>query len=234
MGDDRLSPRTPRLVAAVAAAAALLTLLVPLFPAGQLAIESAPLHVAIDTTISVIALVAGALLIGRFRETRALDDLLLAAAFTLLLLVNICFSTIPALTGFSVDRFGTWSAAVGRVSGAAVLAAAGFCPPRRLVAPTRSIVVMLAVCTGVVAAIGGAALLLVDALPVGVRDASHLTRGAGASLSAEAVLLALNLGGALIFAAATVGLVRRALRSNDQLLYWIAALSALSALAYLN
>jgi len=226
----RLVPRTPRLTAAVAAAAALLTL-IALLPEGDLAVESSGLQVAIDTAVSVIALLAASLLAGRFRETRELGDLLLVAAFLVLLLANLFFSTVPALGGDSTDRFSTWSAAGGRLFGSVLLAGAAFCPRRGLRQPGRAPAITLAGAVALLAAIGVAVSLLGDALPVGVR---HDSATPGIGLVASPALLASQMFSAVVLGAAAIGFLRRALRTDDQLMHWIAAATVLAAFSRLN
>src|SRR5829696_2364789 len=231
MGDRRLAPRTPRLMVAVAAVAAALTALAALVPPAQLAIESAGLQVAIDTAVSVIALLAASLLLGRFRESRELGDLLLVAAFLVLLLANVCFSTVPGLFGTPVDKFSTWASAGGRLTGSFLLAAAAFGPPRRVADPERAMVTTLAGVVALLAVLGVAVGLLGDSLPIGVRDESTAH---GMRLVASPALLASELFSGALFGAAAVGFVRRALRTEDELMHWIAAAATLAAFSRVN
>jgi hypothetical protein len=117
------------LIAGTAAGAALATLLISILPSVDFAYRSHTLHVAIETAASIIGLLAAYLVLGRFRRSASLRDLLLVGAFLLLAATNLCFSSLPALSGGPPGRFETWSPVAGRLLGAVALAAAAFAPP---------------------------------------------------------------------------------------------------------
>jgi signal transduction histidine kinase len=229
-----LGASAPRLLVAVSVAAATLTILIGILPAGELAGHSPALHLAIDTAVSVIALVAGWLLLARFRESRTLGDLLLVSAFLLLLGANLCFSSIPALFGYPHGNFATWASAAGRLSGALALAAAAFWPPRDLASPRRAIVFAGTGCFALLAAIGVAVALLGDVLPAGVRAPAAGGAINGSALVANNFLVAVQLFAAFVLGSATIGFERRALRTGDQLMHWIAMACVLAGFARLN
>lgn len=234
MDDQRRASPTPKLVAAVATTGAVLTVSAAVAPVTGFAGRSPALHVAIDTAVSIIALLACSLLLGRFRENRTLADLLLVTAFLTLSLTNLCFSTMPAVVGASADQFTTWSSAAGRLFGALALAAAALCPPRCLAAPRRATLYAFGGCAALLGVIGAAVALLGDVLPAGVRPAPSTVRATGPELVGNPVFLAMQLLAAMGFVSATIGFSRRALRMRDQLMYWVAGAAALSASAFLS
>jgi signal transduction histidine kinase len=225
---------SPRLPLTVIAAAAVVSALVIVLPPGEVAGQSAALHVAIDTAVSVIALVAGALLVNRFWESRALGDLLLVTAFLLLLVVNLCFSSLPALLGYSQSGFAVWSSAAGRLTGALALAAAAIWPPQQVESRSRAILVSVAGGILLLGAIALVVTLLGDRLAMAVRPSASAVGGNGPELVVNHLLLAVQLFAAFVLGAATVGFERRAVRTDDQLMHWIAATCVLFAFASLN
>jgi len=231
MRNLRLIPRSPALITTVAVVAALLTLVGLLIPKPEVDVEGPDFQVAIDTAVSVIALLAASLLFGRFRDTQDLDDLLLVAAFLVLLLANLSFSTIPSLAGVFDEDFPTWASTGGRLAGSLLLAIAAFWPPRRVANAGRAMAIALGGAVGVLAATGIAVGLAGGILPPGVRlDPS----APGVGLVASPALLAAQLISAVVLAAAAGGFARRALRGGDQLMHWIAATVLLAAFSRLN
>ena len=127
---------SPRIVVAITAAvAAATTVLVTVLPFVSFAYRSEPLHVAIETVATLSALLAALLVVGRFRRSAALSDLLLAGALLLLGLTNLFFSALPSLTSADPGTFDTWAPVICRPFSAAVLAAAAFAPVRTLRRP---------------------------------------------------------------------------------------------------
>ncbi len=122
---------SPTVVAAtVAAAGAAITVSVVLLPGVRFGYRAAGAHIAVETTAVLIALLVALLALGRFRRNRAVADLLLTATFVLLALVNLLFSTVPAILSDLPDTAATWGALGGRVVGAGLLAAAAVGPDR--------------------------------------------------------------------------------------------------------
>src|ERR671932_286885 len=106
------------LIGGTAAGAGVVTLLVSILPWVDFAYRSRPLHVAIETAASIIGLLAAYLLLGRYRRSASLRDLLLVGAFLLLAATNLCFSSLPAMSGGPPGRFETWSPVAGSLLGA--------------------------------------------------------------------------------------------------------------------
>src|SRR5919202_440992 len=174
------------LIGGTAAGAGVVTLLVSILPWVDFAYRSRPLHVAIETAASIIGLLAAYLLLGRYRRSASLRDLLLVGAFLLLAATNLCFSSLPAMSGGPPGRFETWSPVAGSLLGALALAA-----------------------------IAAGVALLGHRLPVGI-DPDVSVEGSGRPwIVGNGLLLAGQVAGVLLFAAAAVGFSPRAARTAD-------------------
>src|SRR5260370_29071572 len=84
-------------VLVTAAISGVATLGVALLPQLHFAYRQPPLHVALETAASLIALLAGFLVFGRLRREGRLNDLVLACALELLAMLDLFFLTNPAL-----------------------------------------------------------------------------------------------------------------------------------------
>jgi signal transduction histidine kinase len=192
-----------------------------LFP--RAAVFNAPgLQLFVSTVVALIGLLAAFLLFERFRDTHALADLVLVAAFLVLLLTNLGFATVPDLLTRPPSGFATWSAAVGRLFAFLGLAVAAFSRPRQL-AGQRTMWAVLGLSVGLVLAIGLATALLGAMFPAAGRDALR-----------SPALLVLQLVSVVALAVASYGLLRRALRTDDQLLRWLGVAFILGAFSLLN
>lgn len=225
--------RMRALIGATAAGAAVATLMISVLPFVDFAYRSEPLHVAIESTAAIVGLLAAYLLLGRFKRSGSLHDLLLGGALLLLGGTNLCFSMLPAVAG-DPGRFATWSPVAGRLLGALALAAAAFAPPRRLPQPERYIAKTIVACVVVLTVIAAVVAALGDRLPVGIDPELSPERSDRPRVVGHPALLAVQVAAMLLFAAAAVGFTRRVLRTGDELIGWIAAGSTLAAFARLN
>jgi signal transduction histidine kinase len=234
MRRERPLAATRGVVIWTAAGAALATVLISVLPSVDFAYNSRPLHVAIETAASIIGLLAAYLLLGRFRRSGSLSDLLLVGAFVLLAATNLCFSTLPALSGGPPGRFETWSPVAGRLLGAVAIAAAAVSPTRRVRAPNRDLLVTLGGCGAALAVIAGGVALLGERLPVGIDPNISPEGSERPRIVGNATLLTVQVVGMLLFAGAAVGFAARASRAADELMGWIAVGCVLAACARLN
>lgn len=221
------------LIGGTAVGAAIATLMISVLPFVDFAYRSKPLHVAIETTATIVGLLAASLLLGRFRRSGSLKDLLLAGALLLLAATNLCFSMLPALSG-APGHFETWSPVGGRLLGAVAMAGAAFAPDRCLRRPERHIARTLVACAVTLAVIAVVVIALGDRLPVGIDPDLSPEDSGRPRVVGHPALLGVQLAAMLLFAAAAVGFSRRALRTGDELIGWIAAGTTLAAFARLN
>jgi signal transduction histidine kinase len=200
----------------LAVAAGVTVTLVSLLPVTSVAYRSATLHVAIETAATLIALLAGLLLMGRFLRAPVLPELLLAASLLLLGLTNLAYSVVPWVADAQPGAFDTWAPIAGRLLGAAGLALGAWLPAIPVRRPTRAELHALGVVLAVLVVIGAAGALLAPHLPgeSGVRASQVLSL--------------------VLYAIAAVGFARRAEQTGDELMSWFAAAATLAAFSRLN
>ena len=204
-------------------------------PSLQFAYRQHELHVGFETAAALIGLLAAYLLLGRFRQTRALDDLALFAAFSVFALVNLFFAALPTMVaGTSSNALSTWAALSGRLLGALLLVVAAFVPRgRRLVRKRAGLLTFL----GCAAVLAVAAMLLSgfsNQLPSGVE--AHVTpeESVRPQLDTHATVLIVQLTGMGLFALAAIGFMRRGAARQDEFLAWLAVASVFAAFSRLN
>lgn len=232
VGARRVDPRVLTLAAAGVGAAA--TAVVALSPALRFAYDAPSLDVLFETTGDLIALLAAYLVFGRFRQSGRLNDLILACGLAAFSATSLVIQTMRATFELDAAGLATSAPVVGRLLGALLLAGAAFAPARRLRHPGRS------------ALLFGAAGLLLTALAILVALlAAHSRVGVDSTLSGpeafglrevsgHPVLVAGELLSTVLFAAAAVGFVRTAERTNDELFCWFSIGSVLASVATLH
>jgi hypothetical protein len=119
MAGTPISGLAPVRAVTLAAAAGVAVTLVSLLPVTSVAYRSASLHVAIETAATLIALLAGLLLMGRFLRAPVLPELLLAGSLLLLGLTNLLYAVVPWVADAEPGDFDTWAPIAGRLVGAA-------------------------------------------------------------------------------------------------------------------
>jgi signal transduction histidine kinase len=221
---SKSNPVTPTGIGAsiliTASLAVLYTILVSVAPAVRFASGNPSLHAASETAAALIALGASQLVFGRFQRSFELRDLVLSASLATSGATGIAFSLIPAIAAPEPGPLEIWATVGGRLLAASLLAVAALLPQRSLRHPRRAVARTLGICALALAAIGVAATLAGDALP------SAPLR----SPRALAVPLALS----VLFAMAATGFARRALRTGDDLMRWLAVAAILGAFARLD
>jgi signal transduction histidine kinase len=229
----RLRTRFVTLVAADVAGA--LTVAVVVLPFLRPAYSSAALHATLETACGLIALLAAFLVLGRYRRTARTDDLALAAGLGFLACANLVFTAMPwALVSEDSMRFAAWTSLMGTVAGTFTLALSSLMPSRQLWNPARAGWIVLG---------GGAALYVVGAILVGVFE-QRLPLGFAPMTALPAAgiphpigahpLLAAQVVCTVFYAVAAVGFARKADRTGDGLLKWLAPAAALAAVGRAN
>jgi len=112
------------------------TIAIDVTPALQLAYKDASLHVALETTATLVGLVASFLLLGRVQRTRLLDELVLATGLTLLALANFLFSLLPAVFNQASIEDAAWGSLFANAV-AGILICSSVLLPRRPVSLSR-------------------------------------------------------------------------------------------------
>jgi signal transduction histidine kinase len=223
------------LTIATAVLGAVATVVVAASPAVRFAYEAPSLHIFLETTAGLIALLAAYLVFGRFRESSRLDDLVLSCGLAVLSASSLLFHTLPPATGLDGGRFVTWAPLVGRVLGALLLTGAAFSSARKIRHPRRSALTLFGAVGLLLAAVGLFVAVLADHLPVGMDPSlSPPDALARPQISGHPVLLAAQFLCAALYAVAAAGFSRRAESTNDELLRWFATGCILASVAAMH
>jgi signal transduction histidine kinase len=220
------------LLATVSAAGVAITLLVGVLPSIHFAYRSPAAHVFIDTAATVIALLVAILLAQRYRRSALARDLLIAAALGVLATANLLLSVVAALVATEPRALSSWALLGARLFGAALLAAAWVVPRARVRAPARTAALALGGCVAAIALLAICAVLFADQLPPAVD--SPLPAAVHPRIVGHPLVLAAQLIGMVLLAAAGVGSARAARAEDDEFLAWLAAGAVLGAFARLN
>jgi signal transduction histidine kinase len=205
-------------LASTAATAALR--LLPQLHAGY---QWSALHVALETTASLIALLAAFLVTGRLRRRTLLNELMLASALAVLALSHLFFGTLPVLGGPATTELTAWAWLAGNMLGAFLFALAAFIPRTRL---RRSAFVLAGAAAAATAVLALSAVLI-----------SAFTAGAGqrvapgelfSNLDAHPVLLGPQIVMAVLYGVAVVGFLTRSEQFGDEFLGWLAIAAVLA------
>jgi signal transduction histidine kinase len=210
------------------------TVLVAVLGRLRFAYDSPDGHVMIATAVALIGTLAAGLVVARFLRSHQLQDLALVLALVVLSASNLFLSAVPSAFGELNSNFVAWAPFCGRLVGAVLFALSVAVPDREVPNPRRAAWLTLIgglALTGLVA--GVTAVLaphwsdpMVDAIPPAASGSPHLS-GDTVQLVLTAVTLALYL-------LATVGFLRRAEVTNDELFAWFALAGPFAAAASLN
>jgi signal transduction histidine kinase len=214
-----------------AALATALTVIVSLAP-DALAYHAPQGHVAVETAAALVSLLVAFILAGRFLQTGRAADLMLFVALALIGTANVLFAVVPAASGSGFSRWATWSALGGRLLGAFLVVLAAFMRDSRVRDPRAAIAPALVAVAGALTAIGVTAAFLQSSLPLGI-DPSMSPESAGLIVG-NAGILTVQLIQTFLYAAAAIGFMRRATRTDDRLMVWFAIAAVLYAFAALN
>jgi signal transduction histidine kinase len=213
--------RTAVLAAAVISGVA--TVVIVLLPQLHAGYRWSSLHVALDTTASLIALLAASLAVGRLWRRTLLSELLLVSALTVRALSDLFFGTLPILGSSGVPELTVWASLVASMVGALLFALAAFAPQRRLHKPAF---LLAGGTVGIMVAIM-LAVVLVSALTARV---PHLPSGA----HEQSVLIAPQIVMAALYALAAIGFLNRSQRLGDEFLGWLAIAAVLGTASRIN
>jgi signal transduction histidine kinase len=225
--------RLRRLAYACAVASAGATIAVVLVARLDFAYRSPSLHVALETTAAITAATAAFLLIGRFRRTGYLDELLLSAGLLLLAFLNLTFAAIPAVLDLGSNRASVWGGLFCSTVAAILICLSALLPRRQLSAGGRW---PTAVYGGTVGSAIVAVLLfgaLQRYLPYGIKS-SHPAGAHPPHIVAQPAVLTLQLYLAVLYLVAALGFVRRQRVSADEFSGWLAIACVFSAATRVN
>ncbi|HEV3472697.1 MAG TPA: ATP-binding protein [Actinomycetota bacterium] len=225
--------RVRRIVGTTALFSLLFTIAVTTIPFIRFAYRSPNLHIALDTAIGLVALLAGYLVYGRFSLTRSWRDLVLTASLLILGITNLMLSTLPSVILENRERFFIWGVAGGRLAGAIFFAFSAVTRDRVVPVKKRySAWMLVAVSLAVPVAI--ASLLGIFQLDPGISPSLSPNSSNRPLLIGHPLLLSVQLAAMVLYGLAALGLGRRARETHDELLLWLAAGAAMSSFARMN
>jgi signal transduction histidine kinase len=226
--------RTPTSVLLAAAGGALATGLVVAAPGLQFGYRNPDLHVALLTAQVLIAMLCAYLLVGRLQRSAALSDLFLFLALATLAFANLFFAVLPAVLGEDTSVFSTWSALLGRLVGGTLFAAAALVPQRAVPRVARTTLIVALAAAGLLVAIAVLIGLMRSHLPPGIEPGVTPESSDDPWLQGHPAILALQLVGGTLFAAAAIGFTLRAERTGDRLVRWLAIGAVFAATSRVN
>jgi len=228
-------PRSPwRLTAVAGVGALLVTLGVVGLPFLSFAYRAPTLHVALETSAALVALVVAYLVRGRFQSSRSLQELLLATGLGLVAITNLVLAVLPpAFAIADVEELRRWGAVALRLLGTLTIAAAALTPADRQVSRRNSGWIGLAAVGAAVAALT-ALLLFADGLPPLVDPSIDLGDAGRPAVVGHPLVLVSQALGAIAYAVAAVAFTRQAGRRPDELVRWLGAACALAAASRVN
>lgn len=189
-------------------------------------------RVALETTASLVTLLAGFLVFGRLRRNSRLNDLVLATALAVIMLSDLLFVMLPMLFGSTTASPAVWASLIGRSAGGLLFTAAAFVPCARLRRPGRALGL---------AAIGLIGILVLAAVvprvfASGLPQVVKLSAGPRArdGQQADPVLAVIELTAAVLAAAAAAGYLRRSERLGDEFSRWMALAAVFAAASHVN
>jgi signal transduction histidine kinase len=227
-----ITARAGYVVSLTATAGLALTLL---FNAGgtlEPAYQNRSLHVAKETAAALVLLLVAALLVGRFRRTGRLLDLLALAGVVLLAGKTLVFSVLAAILAETSGGLTTWRTTGAAMLGAALLAASPLVPTR-VVGDRRTAIQLTAG-----GCLGALVLLMVIAeqfnLPAAFAEPAPETSAELRYFSQDHALLGADIAATALFLLAGVAFARRAENEQDELQLWLGVGSTIAGIAYLN
>lgn len=220
-----------RLTSGVTLVAALATLAVVALPFLGFAYRAPALHVALETSNALVALVVGYLIYGRFREHHGLQELLLILALCTVAVANLVLTAVPSAVALGQeDDHNRWAALAIRFLGTVLLVAATLTSRAVRVGHSRAVLAVL-FAAALIAVVGTAGLWWGEHLPPAVDPAADLDDASRPLLAAHPVVLAVQALGAVLYGIAAVAFTRQACRTGDELLRWVGAGCVLAAFA---
>jgi signal transduction histidine kinase len=198
------------------------TIVIGLLPQLHASYQWSALHVALDTTATLIGLLAACLAVGRLWRHTLLNELLLLAALTVCALSALFFGTLPILGAAAVPRLTVWAALTASMLAALLFALAAFAPRRRLRQPAFLLAGgTVGITVAVMLAVVLAGALTTHAPAVGPHVPSDLGQ--------QPVLIAPQIVMAVLYGLAAVGFLSRSQRLGDEFLGWLAIAVVLAA-----
>jgi signal transduction histidine kinase len=205
------------------------TVAVLLLPFVRFAYQAPALHIVLETTNALIALLVGYLVYGRFQQSRRLQEFLLVLGLCTVAVANLVLTALPSAVTLGSDaEFSRWAALAIRFLGTLLLTAAAVATAHGHVERGRGMTLALLL-GGLVLAVGAAVLIWGGHLPPTVDPAADLSDATRPRLVAHPLVLATQAVGAVLYAIAAVAFSRRSDRRGDEFFRWVGAACVLAA-----
>jgi signal transduction histidine kinase len=205
------------------------TLAVLVLPFVRFAYRAPALHIVLETTNALIALLVGYLVYGRFQQSHRLQELLLVLGLCTVAVANLVLTALPtAVTIGSDEEFSRWAALAIRFLGTLLLTAAAVTTARIHVEARQALPVVLLL-AGLVLAAGAAGLVWGGHLPPTVNPGADLGDASRPRLVAHPLVLATQAVGAVLYGVAAVAFSRRSDRRGDEFFRWVGAACVLAS-----
>jgi hypothetical protein len=228
----RLSPAA--LTSLVTLLAVVATAALTFVPVLRFTYKAAALHVMLETVSSLVALLVALLVYGRFRLSSRADELLLICSLAVVAAANLVLAAIPTALALSGQNVGTtWAPLVTRVVASLLLVAAAVTSPRTRIRDHRALPTMLLL-AAFITGLAVVALLVGNDIPPLVDPHDVPIAGTRPALTVHPVAIVMETLNCALYATAAVAFTRTAARTNDELLRWVGAACAVSALARIN
>jgi len=226
--------RAYRVPLAAAAVGAVVTVLTSLAPFVHFAYRSPSVHLVLETTAALVALLAAYLLFGRFRTSRRANDLALIYPLGLFAVNNIFVSFILLISpGTPPTALEEWVPALVSLIAATTFALAAFVPPRTIASPAGAASFVAAASLGTLSMVALLVSLFSGILPRAL-DPERIPATDFPTLGGHPLLLSAYAAAALVFGVASVGFVRAAARDRDELMLWFSGGAVLAGVASLH
>ena len=221
-----------RLSAVAAAVAVLVTVLVAVLPLVHFAYRAPALHAVLETVNALVALLVAYLVLGRYRESHRLQELLLIAGLVLVAVANLLLTALPAAVAGDDERAAQWDSLVVRLLGAVLIVAAALVSSRRsqpggVHRHRKVVVITLLLLVGLIAL----RAVSIERLPPPVDADVRIEDAARPLITGHPVVLGAQLLGLLLYAVAAVAFTRQATRTRDELMRWMAVHCVLAGAA---
>jgi len=189
-------------------------------------------QVALQTTASLITLLAGFLVLGRLRRNSRRNELVLVTALAAIAASNVLFVMLPMLMGPATANTAVWAAMIGRLVGSLLFAVAAFVPRAGLLHPRRAERLAAAGVLGVLAL----AIAIPQTFGAGLPQVITMSAGAHShpGLHVNAALVVVQIAAAVLSVTAAAGYLRRSEQLGDEFSSWLAIAAIFAAAAHVN
>lgn len=191
------------------------------------------LHVALETTAAISASAAAFLLLGRFRRTGYLEELLLSAGLSLLALSNLAFAALPAALHLETNSGSQWAMLFTGVLAALLICLGALLPRRRIRVEARWPLTVYGGTALLALAVSLPMLAFPGLLPHPIRVSFPLA-ATHPHLATNPTVSTLQLLLAALYLLAAYGFARRHRITGDELSVWLEVACIFSAAARVN